>query len=156
MKKKLFILVSIMILGGICFSLLLFNRKDGILLCTSTVNNGDVIIKNSFEVLYKDRNVVSVKSSEEITADDSETIEQYKDLLESMYEPYNKIEYYSNEIKVENKTLKSITKINYNKINKDELIAVDRSNSSLYEGNKVPIKKLKKVYKDMGARCKNK
>lgn len=153
MKKKLFISISIVILVVVLVCLL-FNKKDGILLCTNTVNKNDVLVKNRYEILYEDGYVVSVISNEDIVSDDKDTLGQYKDLLESMYKPYNEIKYYSNEIRINGDTLNSITKINYRKISKDELVAVDRNNASLYYGDRVPVKKLRKVYKNMGARCR--
>lgn len=156
MKKKLFISIGIIILIGTGFWLLLsFNKKDGTLLCTSTINSNGVLIKNKYEVVYKSFYAVSVVSSEDITAEDEEVLEQYKNFLESMYQPYSEIEYYSNEIKVNGNNLSSVTKINYDKISKEDLVAVDRDNASLYDNDKVPIQKLRKVYKDMGARCRN-
>lgn len=124
------------------------------MICTNTTNSNGLIIKNRYEVTYKNKYVTVVKTEENIITSDIDVLEEYKKILESMYGSYNELEYYSNKISIKDDTLTSITKIDYSNINKSDLVAIDRNNSKLYDGDKVLLNKVKSIYNDMGARCR--
>ena len=85
---------------------------------------------------------------------DKSNIETYKNVLENSYKEYNKIKYYSNVISVEDNNLISSTIINYDKIDTNKLIKLDKNNQSIIKNKKVAVDDIKNIYVKNGCKCK--
>lgn len=148
MKKFIYIVVLILLATG-C------SRKDGTITCTSTSNpNKEVKLKSTYIITYKNNYVKKLKTTEIITVNDKSNIEAYKNVLENSYKKYNEIKYYSNVISVEDNNLISSTIINYDKIDTDKLIKLDKNNKSIIKNKKVMVNDIKNVYLKNGCKCK--
>lgn len=152
MKKLAVILmvVSVIFLTG-C------SEKKGVLVCTKNQDiDSSTKLESIYNVSYKDGYVTSIDTTETITSDKSEVLETYKTNLESVYSKYNDIKYYDNNIKIEGNKLISITTVNYEKIDTDKLIEVDKNNAAAIENGKVKVTTLKSAYEQLDATCKEK
>ena len=72
------------------------------------------------------------------------------------YDKYNDIKYYDNNIKIEGNQLISKTVVNYEKIDTDKLIEIDKNNATAIEDGKVKVSTLKSAYEQLDATCKEK
>ena len=148
MKKIIYIVALVLLVTG-C------SRKDGTITCTSTSTpNEEVKLKSTYIITYKNNYVTKLKTTEIITVKDKSNIETYKNVLENSYKEYNKIKYYSNVISVEDNNLISSTIINYDKINTNKLIKLDKNNQSIIKNKKVAVDDIKNVYVKNGCKCK--
>ncbi len=153
MKKffAVFLVLGVLILTG-CGK-----EKEGALTCTINKQiDSSTKLESVYNVSYKNGYATEVATTETITSDSSEALETYKSSLESMYGSYKNVEYYDNDIKLEENKLISTTKINYEKIDTDKLIEIDSNNKSLMEDGKVKVSMLKEAYETLGATCKEK
>ena len=155
MKKKIIISIIVIISLVIVF-IIGMGKKNGVLLCTSTMIEDDVTIVTTYEVSYKDRIVTKLHSVEEIESDDSELLTNYRLLLESMYEPYVDLKYYSNKIIMKKDSLASITNVDYTKIDINKFKSIDSTNENLFDNGKIKIGKVRDMYEETGARCREK
>ncbi len=150
MRKLILVLgVSLLLVTG-CSS----EEKLGLLKCTKEQDiNSDTKLSSTYEVKYKDGNVVKLNTKEVITSSSKDTLEAYKKNLEEIYGAYNNIDYYNNEVKIEGDTLTSTTKVNYEKIDTDKLIEIDKNNEAAIVDGKVKVSTLKEAYEKLGANC---
>jgi hypothetical protein len=159
MNKKLkliiyiFIVIILILLGILLYFIL--NPVKGTLLCTYTSENDVYKIKSEYRIYYNKGIVNYLKTNEVITSTDTDMLEEYKTSLELVYSNYNGLDNYSNTISLEDNTLTTITLINYKELDMDKFIEIDSDNKSILEGKKVSLKKVKSLYKNNGARCRN-
>lgn len=153
-KNKRYILITSLILIVFIIGLYLYKTNTGTLICTSKSISNDTMITTEYKATYKNRKVLKVKAVEKITLDDASQLDTYKTSLANMYEIYNQLEYYENNISIKDNTLNSVTTINYDKIDMKELIKIESSIKKLLDkNNKVDVTKLRKQYVDTGAIC---
>ena len=110
-------------------------------------------MKTKYVVKYKNKVVNNVSTEEIFIKNDPTTLNEYKSTLENMYMPYNNLKYYDYSITIKDNQVISKTNINYKKLDMKKFIEIDSNNKSILTNNKVSIKKLKKIYKNNGARC---
>ena len=153
-KNKRYIQITSIIFILFVIGLYIYKTNTGTLICTSTSLENDIMLTTEYQATYKNRKVIKVKAVEKITLDDENELENYKTSLNEMYEAYNGLEYYENNISIRGQTLNSVTTINYEKINIDELIKIDSSiRKILDKNNQVSVTKLRKEYRNTGAVC---
>ena len=153
MKK----ILAVALFVGVLFLSGCSDGKEGKLVCTMDQSiDSSTKLKSTYNVSYKGGYATMVETTETITSDNSEVLDSYKSSLDSMYGAYKNIEYYDNDIKVEDNQLVSTTKINYEKIDTDKLVEIDSNNKSIMENGKVKVSILKDAYEQLGASCKEK
>lgn len=152
MKKQLILpLLSILVLIG-CTGC---TPETGTMTCTMSSYPADGIkLRSVYKANYKNNIVKKLISTDQVTVEDKEYLNTYEEKLEELYQPYKKLEYYQNNIKIKSKTLTSTTNINYAKIDTDELIKIDEGNGQLIKNGKVNINDLEEAYKQNGFNCK--
>lgn len=130
------------------------NEESKTMTCTrnATVTTGVEMALN-YKVTYKGNYVQLVESEEKITADDKDYLETYETTVKNMYSPYDGVEHYNYDVKVEGDTLTSTTKIDYEKIDTKKLIEIDSANGSLIKDGKIKIDDIKSAYESVGATC---
>jgi len=145
---------KIIVLVGLC---LLFvtgcGNETKTMVCTRTANQSGMNIDLRYEVEYTKGIVDHVTSTEKITSDNKEVLETYKATVEKTYAPYKNIEHYNYEVTIDDKTLTSIAKIDYAKIDTDKLIEIDSANGTLIKDGKIKLEDLKSAYETIGASC---
>lgn len=152
MKKKILgvLAVGVVLLTG-C------STKEGTLTCKIEKDiDSTTKLESTYNVDYKDGYATLLNTTETIISDNKEVLEAYKSNLEKMYSSYRSIKYYDNDIKVEDNKLISTTKVNYEKIDTDKLIEIDKNNKAAMENGKVKVSVLKEAYEQLGATCNDK
>ena len=130
-------------------------NKSGQLTCTMKNNIQEgIVLESKYIIDYQNDYVTKLKTTETIKADNKEDLTTYKEALEQAYEEYNNIEYYQNNISIENNTLISSTIINYEKVDTEKLIEIDSNNKQLIKNKKILLKDIKEMYKENGCNCK--
>lgn len=150
MKKKT-ILVTLILISIVVLVLTIY--RSGTMVCTFNNKNDVYSINTIYSITFKKRIVTSILTEEIIQSNDEKMLEEYKISLDLLYSKYKKLKYYDNKTSIKNNQLVSITKINYQKINKNEFIKLDRNNRRLFTGNVIKLKTLQKIYKENGAKC---
>lgn len=123
--------------------------------CSRTMDQNGIKADFQYEVTYKGKDVVTVKTVEkmETTEDNADALEAAKESVEKMYADYNKLDHYSNEVKVEGNVLTSTTEIDYSKVDTEAMIKLDSANGSLIKDGKINIDDLRSMYEATGASC---
>ncbi len=143
----------------ICFCLglsFLIRRSFNYIVCTYTTTKGDITLKTEHSLKLNDKYVSILISKETIISNDKDFLYTYRDTLEEKYKSYKKLKYYDNDIEVFKNKLVVTTKIDYQKINIEELVNINKDNEKIFTNGKVYYKTLKKEYEDLGAVCKYK
>lgn len=152
--KKRTSLFLVLVLVAVCCGC---QKKTGTIVCTaSQTPTTGVSLKSEYIITYKDSNVTKLKTTEKITTSNTADLKTYQDSLNAVYDLYKDIEYYSNNISIEDKTLISSTVINYEKVDTNKLIEVDKNNANLIKDGKVKAQDVKKMYESNGCNCKQK
>lgn len=153
MRKK-YNLLFIMIIALFCCGC---QKETGTIICTSKQQpTEDVSLTSEYRIVYKNKYVTKLKTTEKITTPKQEDLKSYQERLQAVYDLYSDIEYYSNNISIEDTTLISSTIINYEKVDTDKLIKVDKNNGTLIKNGKVIAADVKKMYEANGCNCKQK
>lgn len=154
MSKKVIctiVFISLVLLLIVIFGI--FSNKSGTMICTYTAETDVYKISTRYVIKYKDKIVESLSTTEEITSDKEGILDEYKTSLDLIYSKYSKLKYYNNSIKLKENKLISTTNINYEKVDKNQFISIDKNNGNLYTSSHVMLKNLRKRYKELGARC---
>lgn len=152
-NKKVFILISIL-LWTVVFLFFYFRYQKGILLCSYTTENDLYKIHTIYKVHYQKDIVNYLETKEVMESKEADMLNQYRDSLEEMYEKYRSLDYYDNVITMNKEKLTSVTKINYQKVDIKQWVQLDESNQDLMKNSHVSFQKIKKIYRDNGARCR--
>lgn len=154
MKKKVFggLVIAMMLLVTGCGS---DKESTKILTCTldQEVQTG-TNISSTYKVTYKGDYVSLVETTEKITSDNSEYLELVKTMTEKTYAQFDEVEHYNYKVEVKDDTLTSTTKIDYEKMNTDDLIEVNPAIESILDDGKLKVEDIQTIYEQLGAECK--
>ena len=153
MKKKILLFSSVFI-----FLILITgcSKESGNLMtCTRSMNQNNIKTNLKYNISYDGDYVTRVKSIETVETDSEDILNSYKTQIESLYSPYNDIEYYEYNVKVEDNKLTSTVDINYEKVDTDKLLEIDSANGQLIKDGKIKVNDIKSVYESLGAICEN-
>lgn len=154
MKKKLSVALTIICIITIIVLTIYYNKyRNNTMICTYSTTADVYSMKTKYVVKYKNGVVNNVQTKEIFTKYDEETLKEYKSTLENMYMPYSNLDYYDYSITIKDNQVISKININYKKLDMNKFIEIDSKNKDILTNNKVAIKKLKKIYKNNGARC---
>lgn len=120
---------------------------------TATVTEG-VQMDLKYVITYEGDYVTKVDTVEKIITEDQDVLETYEDTLKSTYALFDDIEHYDYDIEVNDDTLTSTVAINYEKIDIDELLAIDTAVETFLTDGKVDLEKITSFYTQLGAVCK--
>lgn len=162
MKNKLLIILVLLLLITGCSKAekveisgeKISTNKMGHKHCTRSATAGDGIdVKLEYEIYYTDDILNLVESTEQVTTSNTETLDTYENAYRGIHAHYKGLEYYDTEVTRTDDTVKSTIKINYDKINIAELIAIEGEKDNIFE-NKVPkLSKWIALAKKVGATC---
>ena len=150
MKKKIILITVILI---VLLLIIVYFKTRTTMICTYTNSNDIYYIETKYKVKYKNDKVLSLYTKEVIMSDDDNMLKEYKSTLDLVYSKYNELKYYNNNMRIEDNKLISETKVNYEKIDIEEFLKVDESNINIVRNKQVSLKKIRKIYKENGARC---
>ncbi len=139
----------------VCFSVFLTAGcgAEKTMTCSRTMNQSGMQVDLKYEVNYSNDTVKRVKSTEKVTSDSKELLDNYKTTIEATYEPYKDLESYDYNVSIDGNTLTSTADINYEKVDTKKMIEIDSANSQLIKNGKVSVNDLKSAYESLGATC---
>ena len=154
MKNKI-LLIAVLIVTLIITGCNSKKEETKTLVCTSDtiVTTGVQMILN-YKVTYTGDYVELIKTEEKIISDDESILEKYKTSVESLYSPYQDVEYYNYSVEISDDTLISKTEIDYLKVDTNKLIEIDSNNATFITDGKIKINDVKAMYEAVGATCK--
>ena len=131
-------------------------KKDNkILNCSSKETIVDGIKTNSsYKVTHDGEYVRVIEIEETVMTTDTKYLETIKKTIETMYMPYNNVKYYEYSVNIQGDTLISTSKIDYSKINMDELLEINPEMSIIIEDGKLRVYEVEKIYNQKGITCK--
>ena len=148
MKKLLIIPIFILLLTG-CGGESLTRT-----VCTNTNSlSEDALLASEYVIYALGDSVHILVSTESIRSENPDVLEHYRKTIEDIYLQYNRVPFYNNSIHTEDGFLTSITMVNYNRVNLDDLIRIDENNAAIIENGRVSLRILLEMYKDSGAIC---
>ena len=154
MKNKLLVTTTIICIILIIVISIYYNKyRNNTMICTYKTSADVYAMQTKYVIKYKNGIVNNVSTEEIFIKNDKETLKEYKDTLENMYMPYSNLKYYDYSIKIKDNQVISKININYKKLDMNKFIEIDSENKKILTNNKVTINKLKKIYKNNGARC---
>lgn len=132
-------------------------RKDKykVIECTRNVESTDEMSTDfKYKIYYEDKYIMRLESTEEITTENKELLNQYKTAYQNVYKAYEGIDYYNHTLEVDNHTLTSKVDIDYSKVDIDKIIDIEGNDDKLYnDDGKFLLKKALSFYKKAGVQC---
>lgn len=148
--KKILVILALLVLTTGCTA-----PETGTMTCTmSSYPAEGITLKSTYEADYKNKIVTYLKTVEQVIVEDESTLDQFEESIKELYQNYDGIDYYNNEITRKDNVLTSTTKINYQKVDTDKLIEADNNNANMIKDGKVNIDDLKELYQNNGCNCK--
>ena len=162
MKNKLLILAIIVLLVSGCGS----NEKvevSGEKINTNKmahqhcIRNGnagsDMTVDLQYDIYYTGDRLNLLQSMEKVASANDEMLDKYEKAYKDIHAHYEGLEYYDTNVERTDTTVTSTITINYDKINIDDLIAIEGEEDNIFE-NKVPkVEKWLALAKKLGATC---
>ena len=106
-----------------------------------------------YDIYYTDDVLNIVQATEKITSEDAAALDKYETAYKGIHEHYKGLEYYDTSVERTDNSVTSTININYDKINIDDLIAIEGEEDNIFE-NKVPkLSKWLELAKKVGATC---
>lgn len=125
------------------------------MVCNTTSIFKSSIIHSTYDISYKDNVVYNVVKKEIITNKNTDILYDFRDSIQNSNADYNKLSHYNNYVKIKDDTLISITKINYNRLDLNKYVKIDRDNKKIISSNRVLFDRLIKYYSELGLVCDN-
>ena len=107
-----------------------------------------------YEVKYTGKYVDEINITEEITSDSEEYLENVKEKVEEIYEPFKNIEYHSYDVSIEGNKLISHRNIDYKHIDIDKMLEIDSAFANVIKDGKIALNDVKEIYSQLGLTCK--
>ena len=155
MKRKI-LLFSVLILCLFVLSGCSGDKKVKVLKCGIEKDVTESMhLESEYLVYYKGKYVNLIKTTETLSSKDKSVLEAYKKQLDAAYKEYKKIDGYDNSSEIKDDKLISKTKIDYTKIDMDELVKVEKSLKNIIKDGKIKVDDIRAIYEDesFGAKC---
>ena len=128
----------------------LYFPPSGTLVCYLSSAPGDPHADYTYTVRFKMWKANDLEVKQIIKSEDKNLLTRFEEQSKAVKSKYESLSYYKRSVKKDSSSLTSITNINYQKIDYDAL--------ELVEGTKVnketrSIRKIKKNYQEIGAKC---
>lgn len=120
-----------------------------------TETEDDSKVEITYQIYYnEDRELEILKSLEEVRSSHLETLKKYKDAYLKIYSVYEGLDYYDHEVIEEEGMIRSITYINYGKIDMNQLMKIEgyEDNVKVVDG-KIKLEDWKSFAKKYGTSC---
>lgn len=130
-------------------------KNNFILNCSmkKTIVEG-VQTNSNYKITHDGEYVETIETEEIIISTNKGYLETVKETVESMYSIYKNVDHYKYKVTLQGDTLTSTTKIDYSKIDIDELIKINPEMALLIEDNKLKVSVVENLYNRMGIVCK--
>lgn len=117
-------------------------------------SNEGTTVDIHYDVYYKGEYLKILKSEEKITSSNKEVLDNYEKAYKNVYSAYDNLEYYDNTVTRDNDSVKSVTYINYGKVDMDKLMDIEgtEDNVEVTDGQ-IKIEDWKSFAKKYGTVC---
>ena len=121
--------------------------------CTRTgvVSNGSADL--SYEIYYTGTRLNRVESTERVTSDSTEVLDQYEGSYKAIHAHYEGLDHYETKVIRADNSVTSKIIIDYDHIDIDELIAIEGEENNVFEDKVPKIAKWKELAKKVGMQC---
>lgn len=149
MKKYIIICCLIIILSG-CNKTPITQKTE----CTINNEVDGIKVDGTYELTYTEGYIDTVKFIEKYTVSDEYLIESVENTFDNLYKNLGELKYYDYERITEGLTVTSTVNIDYNRINIDKLIELNKDLKNIIKDDKIEATVLINSYKSNGATCK--
>lgn len=127
--------------------------KQGTLICSreGNITNGSTNLE--YLINYKDGNIITLHSIEEVISDDEEILNTYEDAYKNIFKAYENLKYYENTVTRDYNSVISNTIINYDKIDIDALLAIEGEEDNIIQDGKAKLEIWLSFAKKFGTEC---
>lgn len=158
-SKILFLIISVLMLVGCSDNELekKYNTKGlSHISCKREAedSNEDTTIDIHYDIYYKGKYLKILKSEEKITSSNKEVLDNYEKAYKNVFSAYDNLEYYDNTVTRDSNSVKSVTYINYGKVDMDKLFDIEgeEDNVEVTDG-KIKLDDWKSFAKKYGTVC---
>lgn len=125
--------------------------------CTrdATTDDSDTTVEINYDLYSDDAGYLQILKSEEIiTSTNTNLLDQYEEAYTNIYQAYEEIKYYDNEIlRTDNKVV-SRTTIHYGKVDMDKILDIEGEEDNVkVENGKIKLSDWKSFAKKYGTTC---
>ncbi len=128
-------------------------NSTGSLICTRKATATNAEINLDYEVDYKSGYITKLHSTEKIISSDSTILDTYEKAYKDIFIPYKKLKYYDNEVTRTDDYVLSDTIIQYDKVDMDQLKAIENTDQSVIKNGKVLLKDWLEFAENFGTEC---
>lgn len=118
------------------------------------ITENGVAVSYTYKITSEDDIVKLVQSEEKITSMDKTLLEDYKEKVERLYSEYSDIEHYHYNVQINGTVLLSTVKIDYSKINVEEMAKINPSISIYMSEGNLKLEDLISIYESSGNVCR--
>ena len=113
--------------------------KQGTLICSreGNITNGSTNLE--YLINYKDGNIITLHSIEEVVSDDEEILDTYENAYKNIFKAYENLKYYENTVVRDSTSVVSNTIINYDKVDINALLAIEGAEDNIIQDGKTPV-----------------
>ncbi len=122
--------------------------------CTRSVDQDDLTANLNYTAYYKGEYLKILYSSEAVTSDNNETLEEYKSAYERINESYKGLDGYESEVIKKDNTVTKETLIKYDIVDTNRLLEIEGSSDNVINSDgTVLVKEWKELAEKFGAVC---
>lgn len=115
------------------------------------VDNGTASLK--YEIFYQGEYIQVLHSTEKVTSNNTEVLDQYEKAYKDIFKNYEDLEYYDNTVTRDEKSITSDTVINYAKIDTKQLLKIEGEEDNVIQDGKVKLSTWVEFAKKYGTTC---
>lgn len=150
MKKKCKIVLLIIIA---IFTVTGCGSKEKVINCKRNATATDIKANLKYKVYYKGKYVTKISSTEKISSDKKEKLDEYENAYKSIFKAYDGLKYYDNKVIRDKNSVTSKTIINYEKIDTNKLIEIEGEEDNVIKNGKVKLTTWMSFAKKLGTTC---
>ena len=124
--------------------------------CTreGTIDTGSQVSLN-YDIYYTGEALNLLKSEEKVISSDQNVLTTYENAYKKIHANYEGLEYYDTEVVRGDTTVTSTIVINYDKVNIDQLLAIEGEEDNIIENGEAKVDKWLTLAKKFGTKCED-
>ena len=127
---------------------------SGKLVCTQeAVAEGDMEVDINYTVLYTNGIINELTSVQKVSSSSNASLSLYEDAYKSIAKSYKDLEGYDTEVTRDSGSVSYISVINYDKIDVDEIIAIEGAEDNIFANGKASLKLWLDLAGSVGTTC---
>ncbi len=120
----------------------------------ATESDKNTKVSINYDLYYKGDYLKVLKSVEEVVSSNEDLLNSYEKAYKKVFSAYDNLEYYYNDVSRDEDSVRSVTYINYGKIDMDKLMDIEGSDNNVTVTNgKIKLSDWKEFAKKYGTVC---